>query len=96
MPVPLDGLAELSAWIRNQVVTLNFFNPERAAFRRFDSTLLEISSSEKLGTLIRGGHYPRGFIELFALLEWTGTKDLHRMNRESIRKLGSQKYSKES
>lgn len=68
---------------------------ERAAFRRFDSALLEISSSEKLGALIRGDHYPRGFIGLFALLERTGMEDLHRIDRESTMKLGSQRYCKE-
>lgn len=94
-PVPLDGLTALSEYVRDKVPILNSINPERAAFRQFESTLLNIPSSNKIGALVQGGHYPRGFIELFALLEQTGMDDLHMIDRESIMKLGSQRYCKE-
>ena len=96
VPVPLDGLVALSAHVLDHALTSTVaLDPEEAASHRFDSAFLEISSSEKLGALVRGGHYPRGYIELFAVLERTGLEDLHVINRESIMKLGSQRHCKE-
>ena len=91
-PVPFDGLVILSAHVLDHA----YSDPSSGTARphRFDSTLLEIPASKKLGALVRGGQYPRGYIELFALLERTGMEDLHKINQESILKLGSQRHCK--
>ena len=90
VPVPFDGLVALSAKIIDHAP----MEKEVAMSHRFDSMFFEIPASEKLGALVRGGQYPRGYIELFALLERTGMEDLHAINRESIMKLGSQRHCK--
>ena len=94
MPVPFDGLVSLSEQITNHAPMEKEMEKEEAMSHRFDSIFYEIPASEKLGALVRGGQYPRGYIELFALLERTGMEDLHAMSRESIMKLGSQRHCK--
>ena len=95
-PVSLDGLAMLSSHIIDHAsCTSILMGPQAAASHRFDPVALEIDPNERLAALIRGGQYPRGYLELFILLEKTGLEDLHIINRESILKLGSQRHCKE-
>ena len=92
----IDGLIALSAQILNHALASAVaLHANDAASHRFDSAFLEIPSSEKLGALVKGGRYPRGFIELNALLEKTGLEDLHVISQESIMKLGSLRECKE-
>lgn len=95
-PVPFDGLvALLDPILETAGGQALISDVEAAASYSFESEDLEISASEKLGALIRGGRYPVGFIELFALLEKTGMTEFHAINQEAIMKLGSLRHCKE-
>ena len=94
MPVPLDGLIALTRWIAYDLASFETLcDPDSTQSRQLDSTYYENASAGKLEALIHGGKYPRGFVELFELLERTSMLDDPR--QETITRLGVQRHCSE-
>jgi hypothetical protein len=94
MPVPLDGLIALMRWIAHDLALFEILcDPDSTQSYQLDSAYYKITSARKLEALIHDGKYPRGFVELFELLERLSM--LEDPGRETITRLGVQRHCSE-
>jgi hypothetical protein len=94
--VALEDVVALANYVTDSAPLDAVTDPGSADSRRFDSVLHEIALGGEFDALVRGGKYPRAFLEVFELLEWTKLKELDSIRPEAITLLGAERYCQDS
>jgi hypothetical protein len=96
VPIALDDVVALTNHITNSAPLDAITDPGSAESRQFDSILHETTLGGEFEALVRGGRYPRAFLEVYELLERTNMKELNSMRPETITLLGAERYCEDS